>query len=177
VRTYREGYGLFASTGILFNHESERRGLTFVTRKVTRAVAAIAAGSSDRLFLGNLEAQRDWGHASDYVVAMWAMLQQPEPHDYVIGTGHSHSVSEFCELAFDLVGLDWRDFVEIDSRYLRPTDVDLLRADPSRARHELAWEPTITFTQLVERMVVHDLQDVGLDLEQARKSAGVTRDV
>ncbi len=172
VRTYRAGYGLFAATGILFNHESERRGLTFVTRKVTRGIAAIVAGSADRVFLGNLEAERDWGHAADYVTAMWSMLQQPEPRDYVIGTGESHSVAEFCEQAFGLVGLDWKKFVEVDPRYFRPTEVDRLRADPSRARQELAWTPTIGFAELVERMVVSDLREVGLDLEQARSRAG-----
>ncbi len=177
VRTYREGYGLFAATGILFNHESERRGPTFVTRKITRAVASVVSGASDRIFLGNLDAERDWGHAADYVRAMWAMLQQPSPQDYVIGTGQSHSVREFCERAFDLVGLDWQDFVRIDPRYYRPTEVDRLCADPSRARDELRWEPTIGFADLIERMVMHDLRNVELDLDHARDRAGAIRSV
>jgi GDPmannose 4,6-dehydratase len=173
VKTYREGYGVFAATGILFNHESERRGLTFVTRKVTRGITSIVAGTSDRLFLGNLHAERDWGHAADYVKAMWSMLQQPEPRDYVIGTGEAHSVAEFCEHAFRLVGLDWEKFIEIDPRYFRPTEVDRLRADASRARQDLGWTPEIGFPELVERMLVKDLEDVGLDLDQARTRAGL----
>jgi GDPmannose 4,6-dehydratase len=176
VKTYREGYAVFAATGILFNHESERRGLTFVTRKITRGIAAIVAGTADRLFLGNLHAERDWGHAADYVTAMWSMLQQPEPRDYVIGTGEAHTVAEFCEHAFRLVGLDWQEFVEIDPRYFRPTEVDRLRADASRARHDLGWTPEIGFAELVERMVENDLRDVGLDLDQVRTRAGVPRD-
>jgi GDPmannose 4,6-dehydratase len=176
VKTYREGYAVFAATGILFNHESERRGLTFVTRKITRGIASIVAGTSDRLFLGNLHAERDWGHAADYVTAMWSMLQQPEPRDYVIGTGEAHTVAEFCEYAFRLVGLDWQEFVEIDPRYFRPTEVDRLRADASRARHDLGWTPEIAFAELVERMVDNDLGDVGLDLDQVRTRAGVPRD-
>jgi len=173
VRTYRNGYGLFATTGILFNHESERRGGTFVTRKVTRGIASILAGSARRVFLGNLEAERDWGHAADYVSAMWSMLQQPEPRDYVIGTGEAHSVADFCEHAFRIVGLDWQEFVEIDPRYFRPTEVDRLRADASRARNELGWSPTIGFAELVERMVISDLRAIGLDLDEARSRGAV----
>jgi GDPmannose 4,6-dehydratase len=176
VKTYRAGYGVFATTGILFNHESERRGLTFVTRKVTRGVAAIVAGTSNRLFLGNLHAERDWGHAADYVLAMWLMLQQPEPRDYVIGMGEAHTVAEFCDNAFRLVGLDWEQFVEIDPRYFRPREVDRLQADPSRARRELGWTPKIGFAELVERMLVNDLRDVGLDLDEARSRAAAVRD-
>ncbi len=170
VRNYREAYGLFAVTGILFNHESPRRGETFVTRKITRAVAAIVAGVQDTLFLGNLDARRDWGHARDYVEAMWLMLQQDEPVDYVCGMGQSHSVREFCELAFAHVGLDWEPFVQVDPAYYRPTEVEHLHADPRRAFEELGWTPRTTFQQLVEEMVEADLAARGLDLQQARAS-------
>ena len=156
---YREAYGLHASNGILFNHESPRRGGTFVTRKVTRGVAGILAGTQEHLFLGNLEAQRDWGYAKEYVEAMWLMLQQPEPDDYVIATGEMHSVRELCEVAFGLVGLDWERHVRVDERYFRPTEVDELRGDPSKARERLGWEPRTTFRDLVRLMLEHDLAD------------------
>jgi GDPmannose 4,6-dehydratase len=146
------------SNGILFNHESERRGETFVTRKITRAVGRIKIGLQKEVFLGNLDAKRDWGHAQDYVEAMWLMLQRDEADDYVIGTGETHSVREFLELAFGLAGLDHRDFVRIDPRYFRPAEVDLLLADPSKANRVLGWKPTISFPELVRRMVEHDLE-------------------
>jgi GDPmannose 4,6-dehydratase len=157
---YRESYGLHASSGILFNHESPRRGETFVTRKITRAVAQIKHGVQDKLHLGNLEARRDWGYAPDYVRAMWLMLQQDSPDDYVIGTGEAHSVREFVELAFAYAGLDWREHVEIDARYFRPSEVDYLCADASKARSELSWEPSVTFPELVQIMVEADMKDV-----------------
>ena len=150
---YRESYGMHASCGILFNHESPRRGETFVTRKITQAVAHIKLGLQEGLFLGNLHARRDWGYAGDYVRAMWSMLQQDAPGDYVIGTGESHSVQEFAEAAFARVGLDWRDHVHIDPRYFRPTEVDDLRADASKARQILKWEPQVHFQELVRMMV------------------------
>jgi GDPmannose 4,6-dehydratase len=154
---YRESFGLHASCGILFNHESPRRGETFVTRKITRGVAEISLGLQSKLYLGNLEARRDWGFAGDYVEAMWLMLQQDAPDDYVVGTGEAHSVREFLELAFSYVGLDWRDSVEIDSRYFRPAEVDELRADASKARQVLGWEPKVGFRELVHTMVDADL--------------------
>ena len=157
---YRESYGLHASCGILFNHESPRRGETFVTRKITRAVAQIHMGLQEKLYLGNLEARRDWGFAGDYVRAMWTMLQQDVPGDYVIGTGESHSVREFAEAAFAHVGLDWRDHVVIDARYLRPAEVDELRADASKARRELGWSPETGFRQLVSMMVDADVGEL-----------------
>ncbi|RMG44544.1 MAG: GDP-mannose 4,6-dehydratase [Acidobacteria bacterium] len=155
---YREAYGLFACNGILFNHESPRRGETFVTRKITRAATRIKMGLQKKLYLGNLDAQRDWGFAGDYVRAMWLMLQQDEPGDYVVATGERHSVREFAELAFGLLDLDWRDYVEIDPRYLRPAEVDVLQGDASRARQVLGWEPKVTFRELVEMMVRADLE-------------------
>jgi GDPmannose 4,6-dehydratase len=158
TQNYREAYGLFACNGILFNHESERRGETFVTRKITRAVGRIKLGLQRELFLGNLDAKRDWGHAADYVEAMWLMLQQDKPDDYVIGTGETHSVREFLDLAFRRADLDWREFVHIDERYLRPAEVDLLLADPSKATRELGWKPKVSFEQLVIRMVDADLE-------------------
>lgn len=154
---YRESYGFHASCGILFNHESPRRGETFVTRKITRAVARIKLGLEQKLYLGNLEARRDWGYAPDYVQAMWLMLQQDQPDDYVIGTGEAHSVSEFVEMAFSCVGLDWKDHVEIDKRYFRPADVEYLVADPSKARRVLGWEPCVKFPDLVRTMVHADV--------------------
>jgi GDPmannose 4,6-dehydratase len=157
---YRESYGLHASCGILFNHESPRRGETFVTRKITRAVAHICQGLQDKVYLGNLDALRDWGFAGDYVKAMWSMLQQDKPDDYVIGTGHSHSVREFAEAAFAHVGRDWRDYVVIDARYLRPAEVDDLRADASKARRVLDWQPAVDFQQLVALMVDADVADL-----------------
>jgi GDPmannose 4,6-dehydratase len=155
---YREAYGLFICNGILFNHESPRRGETFVTRKITRAIGRIKAGLQDKLFLGNLDAKRDWGFAGDYVEAMWLMLQQETPDDYVVATGESHSVREFTELAFSVAGLDWRRYVEVDPRYLRPTEVDFLMGDPSKARAKLNWKPKVSFNALVETMVKHDLE-------------------
>ncbi len=158
TQNYREAYGIFAVNGILFNHESERRGETFVTRKITRAVGRIKHGLQAELFLGNLDAKRDWGHASEYVEAMWLMLQQERPTDYVIGTGETHTVREFVELAFARAELDWQDFVRIDPRYFRPTEVDLLLADPSKAERELGWKARIGFSELVARMVDSDLE-------------------
>jgi GDPmannose 4,6-dehydratase len=154
---YREGYGLFICNGILFNHESARRGETFVTRKVTRAVGRIKAGLQEKLYLGNLRARRDWGEAGDYVRAMWLMLQQAQPDDYVVATGESHSVEEFVREAFDHVGLDWQKYVEIDPRYFRPSEVDSLQGDATKARRVLGWEPTVSFQQLVQKMVDHDM--------------------
>src|SRR5882762_7895815 len=155
---YRESYGLFACNGILFNHESERRGETFVSRKITRAATRIKLGLQDKLYLGNLDARRDWGHAMDYVRAMWLMLQADEPDDYVIATGESHSVKEFLAHAFGHLDLDWKDYVEIDPRYHRPAEVDLLVGDASKARRVLGWEPTIDFTEMVKLMIDHDLE-------------------
>lgn len=163
TRNYRKGYGLFASNGILFNHESPRRGETFVTRKITRAVAAILAGRQDALYLGNLDARRDWGYAPDYVAAMWKMLQHEHPDDFVIGTGEDHSVRDFLDEAFGYVNLDWETFVRIDPRYFRPTEVDHLRADPERARTILGWEPRVRFGELVRIMVDADLELAGLE--------------
>ena len=159
---YREAYGLFAVNGILFNHESPRRGETFVIRKITRAAARIRAGLEERLFLGNLDARRDWGYAPEYVEAMWRMLQQDEPEDLVIATGESHSVREAVEIAFARAGLDPGDHVEVDERYFRPTEVDDLLGDPARAREVLGWEPEVRFRELVELMVDADLEAVGL---------------
>jgi GDPmannose 4,6-dehydratase len=154
---YRESYGLFACNGILFNHESPRRGETFVTRKITRAVAHIKAGSQDKLYLGNLDAKRDWGYAKDYIEAIWLMVQQDQPDDYVIATGETHSVREFLDEAFSYVGLDWRGYVEIDPWYYRPAEVDLLVGDPSKARRKLNWEPKVKFKELVRLMVDADM--------------------
>ncbi len=155
---YREAHGVFACNGILFNHESPRRGETFVTRKITRAVGAIKAGRQDLLHLGNLEARRDWGFAPDYVRAMWLMLQQPRPDDYVVATGEAHSVREFLEAAFSCAGLDWERYVRISPRYYRPTDVDLLVGDASKARKVLGWTPSVSFKELVELMVEADVR-------------------
>ena len=154
---YREAYGLFVSNGILFNHESERRGETFVTRKITRALGRIKLGMQEKLYLGNLEAKRDWGYAGDYVEAMWMMLQAPRPGDYVISTGESHSVREFLDLAGEYSGLDWTRHVETDPRYFRPSEVDHLRGDSSKALSELGWRPKMDFPKLVRLMVEHDL--------------------
>ena len=154
---YRESYGMHASSGILFNHESERRGMEFVTRKISHGVAQIKLGLAHELRLGNLEARRDWGYAADYVKAMWRMLQQDQPDDYVVATGHTHSVREFCELAFDHVGLRYQDYVVEDPRFHRPAEVDLLVGDPTKARKALGWEPQVSFEQLVPRMVEGDL--------------------
>ncbi|HRI64182.1 MAG TPA: GDP-mannose 4,6-dehydratase [Polyangium sp.] len=158
AQNYREAYGMHVSNGILFNHESERRGETFVTRKITRAVGRIKHGLQNELYLGNLDAKRDWGHAEDYVEAMWLMLQRDQADDYVVGTGQTHSVREFLELAFHQVGLDYRDFVHIDPRYFRPAEADSLLADPSKALRILGWKPKLTFEDLVTRMVNHDLE-------------------
>jgi GDPmannose 4,6-dehydratase len=155
---YRESFGLYAVSGILFNHESPRRGLEFVTRKVTDAAARIKLGLSKELRLGNLEARRDWGFAGDYVEAMWRMLQQPEPDDYVVGTGLTWSVRQLCEIAFECVGLDYRNYVIQDPRYFRPAEVDLLVADASKARAKIGWQPRVAFRQLVEMMVTADLE-------------------
>jgi GDPmannose 4,6-dehydratase len=155
---YRESYGMHASNGILFNHESPRRGETFVTRKITRAVAHIKAGLQDKLYLGNLEAKRDWGYAKEYVEAMWLMLQQAEPDDYVIATNETHSVQEFLEVAFGHVGLDWRKHVEIDPRYYRPAEVDLLIGDASKAKKKLGWAPKTTFADLARLMTESDVK-------------------
>jgi len=155
---YRESYGMHASSGILFNHESPRRGLEFVTRKISHGVARIALGLDRELRLGNLDAQRDWGYAGDYVRAMWLMLQQDQPGDYVVATGQTHSVRRFCELAFACAGLDYRNYVVVDERFFRPAEVDLLVGDPSRAREKLGWKPEVSFEQLVEMMVEADLR-------------------
>jgi len=159
---YRESYGLFACNGILFNHESPRRGETFVTRKITRAIARIVAGKQKKLFLGNLDSQRDWGYAKDYVKAMWLMLQQDEPDDYVVATGETYSIKKFLDIAFEYANLKWEDYVEFDPRYLRPAEVDLLIGDPSKAKAKLGWEPSVTFEQLVHLMVDSDLKALGL---------------
>ena len=157
---YRESYGIHASSGICFNHESPRRGGTFVTRKVTRGVAAIVAGTQEHLFLGNLDAKRDWGFAKEYVEAMWLMLQQPGPDDYVIATGETHTIGEFLDLAFRCAGYDdWAPYVEQDPRFMRPAEVDLLLGDPSKIQTQLGWQRKVSFEQLVERMYAHDLQD------------------
>jgi GDPmannose 4,6-dehydratase len=155
---YREGYGMHVSNGILFNHESPRRGENFVTRKVTLGVAAIKKGKSHELRLGNLDARRDWGFARDFVEAMWLMLQQEQPDDYVVATGETHSVREFCEEAFKCVGLDWKDFVKVDAKYFRPAEVDLLLGDPAKAKAKLGWQPKVTFKELVRLMVEADLE-------------------
>lgn len=160
---YREAYGLFAANGILFNHESPRRGETFLTRKVTRGVASILAGRMDKLYLGNLDARRDWGYAPEYVDAMWRMLQQPEPDDFVIATGQMHTVREFVRLAFGLVNRDWQNHVEVDPRYFRPTEVDELCGDASKAARDLDWRPTVTFDGLVRLMLAADLAEAGLE--------------
>jgi len=155
---YRESYDLFACSGILFNHESPRRGLEFVTRKVTHSAASIKLGLADELLLGNLESRRDWGYAGDYVKAMWLMLQQDEPDDYVVGTGETHSVRELCETAFGLLDLDWQEYVVQDPQFYRPAEVDLLVSDPSKARRVLGWEPTVSFEELIRTMVDADLE-------------------
>jgi len=158
AQNYREAYGMFVANGILFNHESERRGETFVTRKITRAVGRIKHGLQRDLFLGNLDAKRDWGHAEDYVEAMWLMLQADEPDDYVVGTGETHSVREFLELAFGYAGLDYREHVRVDPKYFRPAEVDVLLADPTKIREKLGFRPKVGFEELVRRMVVSDIE-------------------
>ena len=169
---YREGYRLFACNGILFNHESPRRGETFVSRKITRAVARIAEGLQDRLYLGNLDAKRDWGYAAEYVEAMWAMMQLPEPDDYVIATGETHTVREFVELGFDYAGMDWHKYVEIDACYFRPTEVNILQGDASKAAQKLDWRPRVKFPELVKLMVDADRQLLkeSLNGQQERRS-------
>jgi GDPmannose 4,6-dehydratase len=174
---YREAYGMHVSNGILFNHESPRRGETFLTRKVTRAVAAIMAGRQDKLFLGNLDAKRDWGFAPEYVEFQWRILQHDESDDFVIGMGESYSVREFVETAFGYVGLDWNDYVDIAGRYLRPTEVDWLEADCSKARERLGWDPKIGFEALVQIMIDADMEAIGLEAPgkgtEALKKAGL----
>ncbi|MCX6131215.1 MAG: GDP-mannose 4,6-dehydratase [Proteobacteria bacterium] len=161
---YRESYGMFAVSGILFNHESPRRGIEFVTRKITDGVAKIAAGKARELCLGNLDAQRDWGYAKDYVEAMWAMLQQKEAKDYVIATGEMHSVREFCEIAFARAGLDYKKHVVVDEKFMRPAEVDILLGSPAKAQSELDWKPKTSFKELVELMVDEDLRNHGVKL-------------
>ncbi|HVJ17738.1 MAG TPA: GDP-mannose 4,6-dehydratase [Polyangiaceae bacterium] len=169
TQNYREAYGLFAVNGILFNHESPRRGENFVTRKITRAATRIKLGLQQKLALGNLDARRDWGFAQDYVDAMWRMMQATDPSDYVIATGETHSVREFLDESFGLVGLDWKDFVREDPRQVRPSEVDLLQGDASKARRELGWTPRTPFKTLVKQMVEHDLE-----LAEREKSSGLT---
>ncbi|MBC8132126.1 MAG: GDP-mannose 4,6-dehydratase [Deltaproteobacteria bacterium] len=159
-QNYREAYGMFISCGILFNHESPRRGIPFVTRKVTRAAARIKHGLDQKLYLGNLEARRDWGFAGDYVEAMWRMLQQEKPDDFVVATGESHSIRDLLDVAFTTLGLDWHKYVEIDARYLRPTEVDHLEGNAAKARKQLGWEPRVRFKELIEMMVRADEEDV-----------------
>ena len=161
VVNYREAYNMHASNGILFNHESPRRGETFVTRKITRAVARILAGTEKKLYLGNLDAKRDWGHAKDYVEAMWLMLQQDKADDYVVATGETWSIKQFLDRAFGMVGLKWEDYVEIDPRYFRPTEVELLIGDPTKAKTKLGWKPKYNFDQLVRDMMLSDLKECG----------------
>lgn len=163
---YRESYDMYACNGILFNHESPRRGETFVTKKITHAIARILNKEQDKLYLGNLDSKRDWGYAKDYVEAMRLMLQQDNPDDYVIATGETHSVREFLDEAFGLVGLDWKKYVEIDPRYYRPAEVDLLLGDPTKARKKLGWQPKTTFKELVKIMLEYDLKSVGLSLDK-----------
>ena len=159
---YRESYDLFACNGILFNHESPRRGETFVTRKITRAVARIVAGTQKKLYMGNLESKRDWGYAKDYIRAMWMMLQQDQPDDYVVATGETHEIKEFLDIAFSYVNLDWHDYVTFDPRYLRPAEVDLLIGDPTQTKKKLGWQPSVTFEELVKLMVNADLAALNL---------------
>jgi GDPmannose 4,6-dehydratase len=174
---YREAHDLFACNGILFNHESPRRGATFVTRKVTRGIAQIVTGEMQKLYLGNLDARRDWGYAKEYVHAMWQMLQQDAPDDYVIATGEMHSVRELVDVAFGMVGLDWNDHVEVDPRYFRPTEVEQLLGDASKARRIMGWEPQTRFHDLVRIMLAHDLRDHGVDLSPWPELAAIAPDV
>jgi GDPmannose 4,6-dehydratase len=161
---YREAYGMFASNGILFNHTGPRRGETFVTRKITRALARIKHGLQDKLYLGNLDAKRDWGYAGDYVEGMWRMLQHDEADDFVLASGETHSVREFLEIAFNYAGVDWQEHVEIDPKYFRPSEVDVLLGDPSKAREKLGWTPTVGFEELARMMVDSDIKQVEDDL-------------
>ncbi|EKV03618.1 GDP-mannose 4,6-dehydratase [Leptolyngbya sp. PCC 7375] len=172
---YRESYNMFACNGILFNHESPRRGETFVTRKITRAVARIVAGRQKELYLGNLDSKRDWGYAKDYVRAMWLMLQQDEPGDYVVATGETHTIKEFLDIAFNYVNLDWHDYVKFDPRYLRPAEVDILIGDPNHTKETLGWEPSIDFSGLVKLMVDADLEAIGLDPVSKQSDAATVR--
>lgn len=172
---YRESYGLFAANGILFNHESERRGETFVSRKITRAATRIKLGLQKKLYLGNLEARRDWGYAKDYVEAMWLMLQAEEPDDFVICTGETHSVREFLDAAFGHLNLDWKEYVEIDPLYYRPAEVNMLLGDAGKARRVLGWEPKVTFEALVRLMVDHDLELAMQETETQKISGSETR--
>jgi GDPmannose 4,6-dehydratase len=174
---YRESYGLHVSNGILFNHESPRRGETFVTRKVTRGVARIVAEKDQKIYLGNLDSKRDWGYAPEFVEAMWQMLQEDEPDDYVVATGETHSVREFVETAFALVGLDWREYVEFDERYLRPTEVDFLLGDPSKAKAKLGWEARTSFSDLVRIMLKADMAAEGADMSMLRDASLLERAV
>lgn len=167
---YRESYDMYACNGILFNHESPRRGETFVTKKITHAIARILKKEQDKLYLGNLDAKRDWGYAKDYVEAMWLMLQQDKAEDYVIATGETHSVREFLDEAFGLVGLDWKKYVEIDPRYYRPAEVDLLLGNPVKAKEKLGWKPKTTFKELVKIMLEYDLNNCGLSLDKINKN-------
>jgi len=164
AQNYREAYGMFICCGILFNHESPRRGIPFVTRKITRTAARIKHGLEKKLYLGNLKAKRDWGFAGDYVEAMWLMLQQDKPDDYVVATGESHSVEECLDVSFGVLGLDWKKYVEIDPRYFRPTEVDHLHGDPSKAKRVLGWNPKVSFKALIEMMVKADEEDVRTSL-------------
>ncbi len=163
TRNYRDGYSMYACNGILFNHESPRRGETFVTRKITRAIAMIIAGLQKTLYLGNLDSKRDWGYAPEFVEAMWKILQQEKPDDFVLGTGESHTIREFLDEAFGYVGLDWNNYVRLDTRYFRPTEVDYLLADPTKAKEVLQWEPKIKFHDLVRIMVDADLESLGIE--------------
>jgi GDPmannose 4,6-dehydratase len=171
---YRESYDLFACNGILFNHESPRRGETFVTRKITRAVARIVEGTQQKLYLGNLDSKRDWGYAKDYVRAMWLMLQQEQPDDYVVATGETYEIKEFLDIAFGHVNLDWHDYVAFDPRYLRPAEVDLLIGDPTKAKEKLGWEPSVTFEELVKLMVNADLINLNLPTPDGSKEVDTT---
>jgi len=173
VRNYREGYNMFTCNGILFNHESPRRGETFVTRKITRAIARIKYGLEDKVYLGNLEARRDWGYAPEYVEAMWLMLQQDKPDDFVIATGETHSVKEFLEEAFAYADLDWQEHVEIDPQYFRPTEVEFLQGDASKAKEKLCWEPKVNFKELVRIMVDADMRE----LEEMKNSKDVIQKI
>ncbi|MBD2580202.1 GDP-mannose 4,6-dehydratase [Oscillatoria sp. FACHB-1406] len=173
---YRESYDLFACNGILFNHESPRRGETFVTRKITRALARIVAGHQKKLYLGNLDSKRDWGYAKDYVRAMWLMLQQDVADDYVVATGETYSIKEFLDIAFGHVNLDWNDYVEFDARYLRPAEVDILIGDPTKAKEKLGWEPSVTFEGLTKLMVDADLAALGLSSPNGSASENVLKD-
>jgi GDPmannose 4,6-dehydratase len=173
---YRESYGMFACNGILFNHESPRRGETFVTRKITRALARIVAGTQKKLYLGNLDSKRDWGYAKDYVRAMWLMLQQSEADDYVVATGETYSIKEFLDIAFNYLNLKWEDYVAFDPRYLRPAEVDLLIGDPSKTKAKLGWEPSVTFAELVQLMVDADLAALGISNPNSNLSQLVLKD-